>query len=210
MNIERLKQAEHEFLMRYPGGFEHPEMLGISKKHKPEKMTQLAQTFFAPEKFAFPEEIVSNMVKLVTQSSMISLFEKPKFRDFVKMLSTDERGLLARGLEEMLHGNQELGYRWLIDVLLIGNMAKWPVVTICPVYYRPTVEVFVKPTTAKFIIEHFQLQDIKYQPRPSYDFYLRFKAAIDIMKSLVSPSLSPNNPAFTGFLMMGMPERNKV
>lgn len=210
MNIEKLKQAEHEFLMRYPGGFEHPEMLVISKKHKPEKMNQLAQASFAPEKFLFPEEIVSNMVKIVTQSSMISLFEKPQFRDFVKMLSSDERALLARGLEEILHGNQELGYRWLIDVLLIGKMAKWPIVTICPVYYRSNVEVFVKPTTAKFIIEHFELKDIKYLPRPSFDFYQRFKTAIDEMKTLVSPSLSPNNPAFTGFLMMGMPEHRSL
>lgn len=210
MNIERLKQAELEFLMRYPGGFEHPEMVKIGKKHKPEKMNLLAETSFAKEKFAFPEEIVSNMAKIVSQSSMISLFEKPQFRDFVKILSADERGLLAKGLEEIIHGNAEVGYRLMIDMLLIGKMAKWPIMTICQVYYRPTVEVFVKPTTAKFIIEHFELRDIKYHPRPSYDFYQRFKGYIDEMKKLVSPSLSPNNPAFTGFLMLGMPERNSL
>ncbi|PKM94635.1 MAG: hypothetical protein CVU84_08950 [Firmicutes bacterium HGW-Firmicutes-1] len=208
MNVEKLKQAEHEFLMRYPGGFEHPDMVKISKKHHPEKMNQLAQTVFAPEKFAFPEEIVNNMVKVVSQSSMISLFEKPKFRDFVNTLNADERMLLAKGLEETIHGNQEMGFQWIIDILLIGKMAKWPIVTICPVYYRPTVEVFVKPTTAKFIVQQFELKEIKYQSRPNFDFYQRFKEYIDEMKTLVSPTLSPSNPAFTGFLMMGMPEHN--
>lgn len=207
MNIERLKKAEHEFLMRYPGGFEHPDMIEISKKHKPEKMNQLAQSVFAPEKFAFPEEIVSNMVKVVTQSSMISVFEKPQFRDFVKTLNANERALLAKGLEEIIHGDQAHGFNLLVDILLIGKMAKWPIATICSVYYRPTFEVFVKPTTAKFIVEHYQLANLKYKPRPSYEFYYRFREYINEMKSIVSPSLSPSNPAFTGFLMMmGMPE----
>ncbi|MBC7958495.1 MAG: hypothetical protein H7X94_01400 [Vallitaleaceae bacterium] len=208
MNIEKLKKAEHEFLMRYPGGFDNPEMVALSKKHKPEKMTELARSFFAPEKFVFTEEIVSNMVKIISQSSMISIFEKPQFRDFVKVLSSDERVLLARGLEEMLHGDQELGYRWMIDVLTIGKMAKWPIVTICPVYFNPKVEVFVKPTTTKFVINHFELKDIEYKPRPSYEFYKRYKAHIEEMKALVTPCLYPSNPAFTAFLMLGMPEHN--
>lgn len=208
MNIEKLKRAEHEFLMRYPGGFENPEMVQISKKHKPEKMNQLALTVFAPEKFTFPEEIVSNMVKVVTQSSMISVFEKPQFRDFVKTLNANERMLMTKGLEEFIHGDQELGFKILIDILLIGKMAKWPIVTICPVYYRPTVEVFLKPTTVKFIVNYYELDEIKYNSRPSFEFYKRFRAFIDEMKTLVSPSLCPSNPAFTGFLMMGMHEHN--
>jgi len=209
MNIDRLRQAEHEFLMRYPGGFEHPDMVLISKKHKPEKMNQLAQNVFAPERFAFPEEVVNNMVKIVTQSSMISVFEKPQFRDFVKTLSSNERVLLAKGLEEMIHGNQEHGFSLLIDILLIGKMAKWPIATICSVYYQPTIEVLIKPTTVKFIVDHYQLDDIKYKPRPSYEFYYRFRDYINEMKTLVSKSLAPSNPAFTAFLMMmGMPEHN--
>lgn len=210
MNVEKLMKAEHEFLMRYPGGFNHPEMVAIGKKHKPEKMNQMAQDFFASHQFAFPEQIVEHMVKVITQSSMVSIFEKPQFRDFAKSLSRDERVILAKGLEETIHGNQAMGYQLMIDILQIGKMAKWPIVTICPVYYRPIEEVFVKPTTAKFIIEHFELKDIHYKPRPSYEFYNKFRVYIQEMKKLVSPTLSPNSPAFTAFLMMGMPEHNPI
>ncbi len=32
MNIERLEQLEHEFLARYPQGFNSPEMVEIGQK----------------------------------------------------------------------------------------------------------------------------------------------------------------------------------
>ena len=62
--------------------------------------------------------------------------------------------------------------------------------------------MFVKPTTTKGVIKTFELDDLVYHPRPTYDFYVRYRDAIDEMKSHVDASLSPNNAAFTGFLMM--------
>ena len=38
MNIQKLKQLEHEFLARYPEGFASPEMKEVVKRHKPDKM----------------------------------------------------------------------------------------------------------------------------------------------------------------------------
>jgi hypothetical protein len=46
------------------------------------------------------------------------------------------------------------------------------------------------------------LADLEYRPRPSWSFYERYRSAISDMKAHVDPSLSPNNAAFTGFLMM--------
>ena len=43
MNLERLKKAENQFLSRYPGGFEHPDLVQVLKKHKMERMVDLAQ-----------------------------------------------------------------------------------------------------------------------------------------------------------------------
>ncbi len=48
MNNAKLKAAEAEFMERYPGGFSNPRMLEIAKKHKVEKMKQMAQDSFAP------------------------------------------------------------------------------------------------------------------------------------------------------------------
>ena len=86
MNIQKLHEAEAQFFARYPGGFEDPELVEIVKKHKIEKMNKLATESFAPEKFEDIDQIVVAMNKVVTQSSLVSIFEKPKFRDMTKVL----------------------------------------------------------------------------------------------------------------------------
>src|SRR5918993_4718339 len=135
MNLKKLKQAEEEFFNRYPGGFAHPEMIAIRKKHKLEKMIELTQGSFAKRNFKLPDLIVENMIKIVTRSSLISVFEKPKFRDFARLLPAKDKQTLARGLEELLHGNEQLGFETMQEVLKNGKLAKWSLMTICPTYY---------------------------------------------------------------------------
>jgi hypothetical protein len=65
--------------------------VAIKKKHNMEKAIEQAQGWFTKEAIARPQEYADNMVKLLTKSSMVSLFEKPKFRDFVKSLSLHEK-----------------------------------------------------------------------------------------------------------------------
>lgn len=45
MNLEKLKEAESAFLHKYPGGFEHPDMLAMGKKHGMNKRITQAQLF---------------------------------------------------------------------------------------------------------------------------------------------------------------------
>ena len=146
------------------------------------------------------------MSKMVSRSSMVSLFEKPKFRDFVNSLHHQHETILAQGLREMLHGNQEQGFNMMLDVLISGKMAKWSLISVLPVYYKPFDEVFVKPTTAKGVILQYELDSLVYKPRPSWEFYQEFRSIINEMKSRVDSRLAPNNAAFTGFLMMSMEE----
>ena len=207
MNLKRLKQAEQEFFNRYPGGFANPEMIAIRKKHKLDKMIELTQDSFARRNFKLPELIVENMIKIVTRSSLISVFEKPKFRDFVRSLPSKGEQTLAKGLEELLHGNEQLGFEILLEVLKSGRLAKWSLMTICQAYYRPQVEVFVKPTTVKGIIEVLELENLHYKPTPTWAFYDEYRTVINEMKSKVDASLSAYNVAFTGFLMLSMQER---
>ena len=77
MNLKKLKQAEEAFFNRYPGGFENPEMMEIGKKHKMDKMITFAQEGFVRRNFKLPNLIVDSMIKVVSRSSMVSLFEKP-------------------------------------------------------------------------------------------------------------------------------------
>lgn len=76
INRRKLKEAEKKFLKMYPGGFGHPEMEKVAKKHQPEKMAALARESYAKEKFNEPDEIVASMIRIVTRSSMVSVFEK--------------------------------------------------------------------------------------------------------------------------------------
>ncbi len=204
MNRTKLKEAEERFITLYPGGFSNPKMLEIAKKHKVEKMNKLAQDSFTIEQFENPDKIVDSMSKIVGRSSMVSIFEKPKFRDLVKILNDNEKEHLSHGLKEFLYGDQELGFELMSGLLHEYKLAKWPLLTICPVYCRPGVEVFVKPTTAKGIIEYFELEGLKYSPSPTFAFYKAYREQINWIKKEVDVSLQPDNAAFCGFLMMSM------
>jgi hypothetical protein len=102
----------------------------------------------------------------------------------------------------MLHGKKQLGFEAMVDILKTGKLAKWSLISIIPAYYSPTKEVFVKPTTAKRVLKHFEIDDPVYKPTPTWDFYKKYRQLINDSKGLVHESLSPSNAAFSGFLMM--------
>ena len=204
MNIEKLKQAEAGFLDRYPGGFENPEMVAIAKKHKMDQMVAYTQESFQKENFRMPDLIVDRMVKVASRSSMVSVFEKPKFRDYAYALAPDRKRRLTDGLFSVCYGNEQQGFEAMVEVLVEGKLAKWTLMTVCQAYFRPNFEIFIKPTTAKGVIQTYELQNLQYKPKPSWAFYNQYRQAINQMKSLLDPALSPSNAAFSGFLMMSM------
>ena len=203
MNLVRLKEAEETFLNRYPGGFDNPEIILIrTKKHNVDKMIAFAQESFSKRNFKFPDQIVQNMVKVISRSSVISMFEKPRFREFADTLFPEERNLLADGLEELLHGKEQIGFETILDLLNSQKLAKWSLMTICQTYFHPQRDVLVKPTTVKGIIEYFELKNLQYKPTPSWTFYNAYRSTIYEMKSKVDSSLSPTNAAFSWFLLL--------
>ncbi len=146
------------------------------------------------------------MVKVISRSSLISVFEKPKLKDFVANMAPSMKDMLSAGLYERLHGNHEMGFQMMLDVLTEGKLAKWSLISVIPYYYKPTEEAFMKPTTVKGIIKTFEFEDLQYKPRPSYDFYVSFKEQLTELMQHVDSSLAPNYGAFTGFLMMSLPK----
>jgi len=204
MNTDKLKKAEEMFFNHYPGGFSHPELVGLGKKHKMDQMIGLAQENFKKTRFSDQASIAEQMIKLISRSSMVSMFEKPKFRDTVKATVSEDLTLLCNGLKKFLHGSQKNGFNDQLDFLKQHKLAKWSLITIIPNYFKPMDEVFVKPTTAKGVIEFFELEDLVYKAQPSWEFYQRYREAFLKMRSMVDPSLAPNNAAFGGFLMMSM------
>jgi hypothetical protein len=202
LDRQKLKFLESEFLKRYPQGFKDPAMQEILKKHPIEKMTAMAHEVFKKSAFNKPDDIVSNMATMVGRSSMVSMFEKPKFRDFVKSLNSHDKAFLAKALKQLLHGTQQSGFEALVDILKTQKLAKWSLVTILPAYYAPNEEVFVKPTTVKGILSYFNIDDLVYHPNPTWEFYQVYRGLINQAKTKVRKTLSPSNAAFSGFLMM--------
>ena len=202
MNVGKLREAEALFLLRYPGGFESEELRHVVRRHNVGRLIEFAQSALAVERFARRAQVLDDIVKIVSRSSMVSMFEKPRFRDYVKGLGRNERAHMAGSFEQLLHGDPERGFSDLVELFGEAGLAKWSLLTVCPFYYRPDREVFVKPTTTKNVIRQFELEGLVYQPRPSWPFYVRYREAIAQMKAAVDPALAPNNAAFTGFLMM--------
>ena len=203
MNLHKLKQAEQAFLRRYPRGFENPELVATRvKKHKPDQMIAFARESFSKGNFNRPDLIIQHMIKIISRSSIISVFEKPRFRDFANGLSYDERAFLSSGLEQVLHGNEQTGFEMMLDIFKSEKLAKWSLMTVCQTYVHPQRDVFIKPMTVKGVIQYFELENLHYQPTPSWAFYEAYRSAFLEMKSKVHLSLSPTNPAFSGFLWM--------
>lgn len=207
LDPKKLRRAQADFLVRYPGGFADPEMQAIGKKHRMDKMVAMAVECFSKKACKDVAATADNMIKVVSRSSMVSMFEKPKFRDFVTRLPLHDKEFLVHALGQLLRGKQQLGFEAMVDILSTEKLAKWSLVTIIPAYYAPDTEVFVKPTTAKGVIRHFEVPELVYKPRPSWDFYQGYRRLINEAKTSLDASLSPSNAAFTGFLMMTMNNR---
>lgn len=207
MNLQKLKEAEAYFLELYPEGFNDVGLLPIIKKHNTAKIGEHAQEMFAKENFSQPELICENFTKIVSKSTLISLFEKPKVRDMIKSMRMERRDMLCIGLYEMLYGDPKEGFETMVEVLSFYALAKWSLVTLIPYYVHRDKAFFIKPTTTKNIIAFFDIEGLVYKPKPSYEFYVAYTKVLENMKSKTSQRIShDDNAAFTGFLMMAMEE----
>tara|TARA_R110002110_G_C13470525_1_gene720893 strand:- start:1141 stop:1791 length:651 start_codon:yes stop_codon:yes gene_type:complete len=202
VNIRKLKQAEAEFLARYPDGFADPGMAPIKKKHNVDKLSEFARANLSRTHFNRPEQVCETLIKIVSRSSMVSMFEKPKFRDFVHSLNNHEKEHLAFAFEKRLYGRaKRTGFEEILGMLSHYKIAKWPIISAVPYYVAPTKEAFVKPTTAKRIIAFLEIENLHYKPMPSWEFYRAYVKLLAEVKKEVNPSLSPNYAALSGFLM---------
>lgn len=204
MNIKRLKQSEARFFSTYKQGFNDEELKKVGKKHNIQKHVDNIHNLCSKESFKQGLNIYEELTKIVLKSSLVSVFEKVKFRDLVKEFDLTERKLFIEAIYELIHGDEQYGFEAMVNLLLPYKLAKWPIITIFRAYYFPHDDIFIKPTTVKNVIKTFELEDIKYTPKVNYDFYQKYRIYFNEMKKHVDPNLAPNNPAFSGFLMITM------
>lgn len=204
MNLEKLLDIQAEFLEVYPDGFEDANFFPTMKKFKPEKLTEFANDVLAKEKFSNPSEVIDGFFKTVQKSMMVSLFDKLKLRDMITTLNSYEKDMLSIELYEFLYGNKKEGFEGLVEFLSEYKLAKWTIISVVPYTLNRQRDYFIKPTTTKNIIKYFELKDLVYKPKPSFEFYENYTKALDEMKASVDKSLRGDNAAFTGFLRVGI------
>lgn len=199
--MDKLKVLENKFYEFHPLGFDSEEMILIEKKHKLEKFYIETHDYFSKEAFR-SNDIIEHFAKVINASTLVSRFEKPAFKEFIKLINDGERSLLVNGLYEYLHGDEAIGFNIMLELLSQYKVAKWPILTVVKAYYNPQVDIFIKPTTVKKILKYFDVIHIKYSSKPTYDFYKSYRDYINDLKSKASEGVKPNNPAFSGFLMI--------
>ncbi len=204
MNIDKLEQLEIEFLSIYPQGFDSEELAEIAKKHKMAKMQDFVETHFSESSFENRDQVFENFVKLISRSSLVSVFEKTKFKNEAKVMTESEKETLVQGLYDFLYVDQETGFNKQISVLAKYKMAKWPILTVLGLYMNPGVEVLVKPTTVKGILKYFEVEDFKYNSKAKYEFYSQYRTLVNDIKDKANEILKIDNAAFCGFLMMSI------
>ena len=203
MNLDKLKRLELDFLHQYPEGFYGEDMKKIAKKHNLSKHVEYIHKVCSEENFKKGIKIFNDVAKVVQKSSMVSVFEKVKYRDMISDFDQHEKAMFLEAVYELIHGNEKSGFNQMIAVLTPYKLAKWPLVTVWRAYYYSAKDVFIKPTTVKKVITYLELEDIKYTPKVNYPFYRKYRTYLNKLKKNVEhKSLKPNNPAFSGFLMV--------
>lgn len=84
------------------------------------------------------------------------------------------------------------------------KLAKWTIVSVVPYILNRQKDFFIKPTTTKNIIDFLELNDLKYNSKPTYTFYKEYSNKLEDMKIKVDKSLTFDNAAFTGFLRVAI------
>ena len=204
MNLKKLKDIEAEFLSQYPSGFEDEHFFPTMKKFNPAKLEEFTKENLKKENFSNPNLVVDAFFHIIQKSVLVSLFDKLKFRDMLSSLSSYEKDMLSIELYELLHGNMKNGFEGLVEFLEQYKLAKWTIISVILYYFNRKKEYFIKPTTTKNVINYFEIKDILYKPKPSYEFYSSYKKALNEMKKNVHKSVKVDNAAFTGFLRISI------
>ncbi|ASG67448.1 hypothetical protein fh0823_00370 [Francisella halioticida] len=204
MRLDRLRKLKLDFLEVYPQGFNNPEMQKIAKKHNIDKLSEMAQQAFANSSSSSVDAFLEDIIRIVSRSSMVSMFEKPKFKDFIHHLDDIQKQKFSDALINLVNGQQKKGFEDLVSILGKAKLAKWSLITICLFYFDPQKEVFIKPTVTKDVINFFEIEDLVYKTTPTWEFYEKYRDVIHNMKNSVDKSIAINNAAFTGFIMMSL------
>ncbi len=173
------KVIDNQFLEKFPNGFDNPMWNELGKKHNPNKIFNIFNNEFSEHSFkallkdkAY-EEICEIALKLVKTASVVSVFEKVAFTNFIKYETTPE---FCNALFNFLYAYNDEAFETFVLLLAKhknqknANAAKWPIVSFFKSYQDPDNFVLVKPNTVKAVAKVLDY-DISYQSYPNVTTY---------------------------------------
>lgn len=96
--LNKLKILEEHFFEMYPNGFDDEALKVMVKRHKADKLKEFTKCSFSKDMFAIPLQICEDAKKVISRSSLIFLFEKPKFKDAINSMSLEQKEIFSIGL----------------------------------------------------------------------------------------------------------------
>lgn len=208
MNLEKLKDCEERFFEYYKDGFEDEKLAKTVKLFNTIKFQTLVKNSFALENFSNIEYISQSFFEILLKSPLISFYERDLIKNALKNFTNYEKDMLSIYLKDLLYEDLEESIKdsfdELVELLASKNLAKWHILTLIPYYFAPNKNYFLKPSTTRNIVKYFELENIKYKPRPSFEFYKDYTKNLQKMKNIVNPILRDDNGRFTGFLRLAM------
>lgn len=197
-----IKFIEQSFLRQFPNGLEDETFKMLGKKHQ--SSNRILMMFkdsitlknLTSRNESIREETMKSIIKAVTQSTLISTFEKVAFKNYIK--DTRIHQPFMETLAALLNDCNEETMSAFVHVCSIkknetnANIAKWPIITFFLAYSDPYNEVFIKPTTIKQVAKIMNV-DIEYQALPNFNTYERARNMILDFKKQSSLVHDENN-----------------
>lgn len=194
ISINKGLLIESRFLDQYPAGLNDEKWLELGKKHNKTRLYEPFHTYLSQNNLKLSIEsgvlhqLAIDIVKLVKQSTTISVFEKIAFQNFMSYEEIHPRFFLA--LYDFLYHFDPESFQEFVDVLSVFKMernafpAKWPLVSFFKAYQCPIEFSFVKPTTTKKVAT-LLAWEIDYQSKPNYHTYMKI---VQMVKQFQSQS----------------------
>ncbi len=172
-NIDRV------FLDMFPDGLEDTAWNELGKKHNPNKIFKMFENELSKDNLKHLidikkyGEVLDISLAAIKKSSVVSVFEKVAFQNFVKYVDRKE---FAEKFYNFLYNYNDKSFEEFVTVLISckkyknANPAKWPVISFFKAYQNPEEFVIVKPNTVKAVAKFLDF-DIEYKPLPNTNTY---------------------------------------
>ena len=179
------------FLLRFPQGFADEEFKNSAKRHRTsDKILAIIKNDFDVASLQREDTYQINknialILKIVTMSSMISVFEKVAFRNYLADSKIHETFLQA--LYDLITKKDHESFDNFVCVLNLRKretnkrVATWPLVTFFLLYFDEYHEIFIKPNTIKRLIKLLEF-DVEYVSYPNYETYQKIKEMVETYK----------------------------